>query len=114
MTEELAGPGTNQLVGNTDSVGTKTVTAGSTSSSSSGNSGSYSGSSSSSGSGSSGSSSGTTYQNTSPGATAVRTANPKTGDTRKARVYFGTAFASLAAIFKVMLETERAKKKIRK
>ena len=114
VTEELAGPGTNQLVGNTDSVGTKTVTAGSTSSSSSGNTGSYSGSSSSSGSGSSGSSSGTTYQNTSPGATAVRTANPKTGDTRKARVYFGTAFASLAAIFKVMLETERAKKKIRK
>ena len=117
VTEELAGPGTNQLVGNTDSVGTKTVTANSTSASTGGYSGSssYSSSSSStSGSGSSGSASGTSYQHSSPGASAVRTANPKTGDTNKARVYFGTAFASLAAIFKVMLETERAKKKIRK
>ena len=114
VTEELAGPGTNQLVGNTDSVGTKTVTANSTSASTGGYSGSSSYSSSSSGSGSSGSASGTSYQNSSPGASAVRTANPKTGDTNKARVYFGTAFASLAAIFKVMLETERAKKKIRR
>ena len=117
VTEELAGPGTNQLVGNTDTVGTKTVTADSASASAGGYSGSSSyssSSSSSSGSGSSGSASGTSYQNTSPGATAVRTANPKTGDTNKARVYFGTAFASLAAIFKVMLETERAKKKIRR
>ncbi|MER2025458.1 MAG: hypothetical protein ABS879_07545, partial [Eubacteriales bacterium] len=117
VTEELAGPGTNQLVGNTDSVGTKTVTANSTSASTGGYSGSSSyssSSSSSSGSGSSGSASGTSYQHSSPGASAVRTANPKTGDTNKARVYFGTAFASLAAIFKVMLETERAKKKIRK
>ena len=114
VTEELAGPGTNQLVGNTDSVGTKTVTANSTSASTGGYSGSSSYSSSSSGSGSSGSASGTSYQNSSPGASAIRTANPKTGDTSKARVYFGTAFASLAAIFKVMLETERAKKKIRR
>ena len=113
VTEELAGPGTNQLVGNTDAVGTKTVTA----DQGSGTTGGYSGSASytSSASSSSGSgSSGTSWQNSSAGTAVTRTANPKTGDTQKARVYFGTSFASLAAIVKVMLETERAKRKIRK